>query len=342
MLDHHQIAAATRIGMLTRERDTASACAQALLELGRALPLDSATLLEMDPLTGTYVQIAGIGYDAEVSEALAAEFVSTPWYKTVLRSEIPPSISEDAEDPGERYRDGWFYAERMRPAGVRDAVTGALRHHGRVVGLITLSTADPDAYDIGTRRLLASLLPALGVLADPTAHAGDLHDLPADGGASLVVADEALDIPGRLPARVLEDTEFRRLLRAFADSHGARLRLLWPVGQDWYRVTLRRHTLGTAVVRRAVLVHETPVPLPYGLSPRELEVLTRAATGQTNQAIAQALYLSPRTVHTHVEHLLRKTGAASRAQATALAVRDGLLRPTAEDIERFVERPPGG
>ena len=338
MLTHHQIAAATRIGMLTRERDTASACAEALHELGRALPLDAATLLEIDPITGTYAQVAGVGYDADVSTALAAEFVATPWYANVLRSEIPPSICEDVEDPGERYRDGWFYAERMRPAGVRDAVTGALRHRGRLVGLITLSTATPDAYDTGTRHLLASLLPALGVLADPTAHAGDLPDLPAEGGASLVVADDTLELPGRDPAAVLQDTEFRRLLRAFADSHGTRLRLLWPVGSDWYRVTLRRHTLGSAVVRRAVLVHETPAPLPYGLSPRELEVLTRAATGQTNQAIAQALFLSPRTVHTHVEHLLRKTGAASRAEATALAVRDGLLRPTADDVERFVER----
>ncbi|MBZ3905638.1 MULTISPECIES: helix-turn-helix transcriptional regulator [Streptomyces] len=341
MLTHHQMAAAARIGMLTRERDTVSACAEALHELGRALPLDAATLLEIDPITGTYVQVAGVGYDADVSAALAAEFVSTPWYANVLRSEIPPSICEDVEDPGERYRDGWFYAERMRPAGVRDAVTGALRHHGRLVGLITLSTATPDAYDTDTRRLLASLLPALGVLADPTAHAGALPDLPAEGGASLVVADDTLELPGRAPAAVLRDPEFRCLLHAFADSHGTRLRLLWPVGPDWYRVTVRRHTLGTAVVRRAVLVHETPAPLPYGLSPRELEVLTRAATGQTNQAIAQALFLSPRTVHTHVEHLLRKTGAASRAEATALAVRDGLLRPTAADVERFVERAPG-
>ncbi|WP_200304845.1 helix-turn-helix transcriptional regulator [Streptomyces adelaidensis] len=364
MLTHHQIAAATRIGMLTRERDTAAACAEALRELGRALPLDAATLLEIDPVTGSHVQIAGVGYDADVSEALAAEFVATPWYANVLRSDLPPSISEDGEDsedsedggdggdggdgeavgdPGERYRDGWFYAERIRPAGVRDAVTGALRHHGRLVGLITLSTATPGAYDTGTRHLLASLLPALGVLAlgvlaDPTAHAGHLHDLPAGGGASLVVADETLRLPGRDPAGVLQDPEFRPLLCAFADSHGTRLRLLWPVGPDWYRVTLRRHTLGTAVFRRAVLVHEAPTPLPHGLSPRELEVLTRAATGRTNQAIAQALFLSPRTVHTHVEHLLRKTGAASRAEATALAVRDGLLRPTAVDVERFVER----
>lgn len=78
--------------------------------------------------------------------------------------------------------------------------------------------------------------------------------------------------------------------------------------------------------------------MPYGLSPRELEVLTRAATGETDRAIAQALFLSPRTVHTHVEHLLRNTGAASRAEATALAVRDGLLLPMSEHLAFFVER----
>ena len=88
-------------------------------------------------------------------------------------------------------------------------------------------------------------------------------------------------------------------------------------------------------------MHQEPTELPYRLSPRELEVLTRAALGQTNQAIAQALFLSPRTVHSHIEHLLRKTGAASRAEATALAVRDGLLRPAADDLTRFVERAPG-
>ncbi|WP_128374517.1 helix-turn-helix transcriptional regulator [Streptomyces cavernae] len=222
-------------------------------------------------------------------------------------------------------------------------MTGALRHYGRLVGLIHLSTHSAGAYDTETRRLLASLLPALGALADPTAHTGYLHNLPPGGAAGLVAGDGTgpIDLPGRDPAAVLRDPDFLRLARAFADSRGIRLRLLWPVGRDWYRVALRRHTLGGSLVRQAVLVHETPTELPYGLSPRELEVLTRAALGQTNQAIAQALFLSPRTVHSHIEHLLRKTGAASRAEATALAVRDGLLRPAPDDLERFVERVPG-
>ncbi|WP_371664336.1 LuxR C-terminal-related transcriptional regulator [Streptomyces sp. NBC_00280] len=340
MLSHHQIAAATRIGMLTRERDTVSACSQALEELGRALPLDVATLLSIDPLTGEHVQVAGIGYTAENSQAMAAEFVDTPWYRNVVRQDVPPSISEDADDPGQRFRHGWFYAERVRPAGLRDAMTGALRHDGRLVGLINLSTRDADAYDTEARRLLASVIPALGALVDPTAHTGDLHGLPAEGAASLVAEGGSVDLPGRERARVAADEEFRPLLRAFAGTGGRRLRLLWPLGGTWYRVSLHRHTMAPGLTGQAeaVLIHETPTELPYGLSPRELEVLTRAATGQTNQAIAQALFLSPRTVHSHIEHLLRKTGAASRAEATALAVRDGLLRPAPDHLDHFVER----
>ncbi|MDX3456418.1 LuxR C-terminal-related transcriptional regulator [Streptomyces sp. ME02-8801-2C] len=340
MLSHHQIAAATRIGMLTRERDTVSACAQALAELCHALPLDMATLLSIDPLTGEHVQVAGIGYTAENSQAMAAEFVDTPWYRNVVRQDVPPSISEDADDPGQRFRHGWFYAERVRPAGLRDAMTGALRHDGRLVGLINLSTRTPDAYDTEARHLLASVIPALGALVDPTAHTGDLHGLPSEGAASLVAEGGIVGLPGRERARVAADEEFHPLLRAFAETGGRRLRLLWPLDGTWYRVSLHRHTTAPGLTgpASAVLVHETPTELPYGLSPRELEVLTRAAIGQTNQAIAQALFLSPRTVHSHIEHLLRKTGAASRAEATALAVRDGLLRPTPDHLGRFVER----
>ncbi|MFJ4974761.1 response regulator transcription factor [Streptomyces coeruleorubidus] len=340
MPSHHQIAAAARIGMLTRERDTTSASAQALRELARALPLDAATLLTIDPLTGSHVQVASIGYTAAASQALAGEFVATPWYRNVVRLELPPSISEDAQDAGPRFRHGWFYAERVRPAGFRDGVTGALRHRGRLVGLVHLSTESADAYDTDARRLLASVMPALAALADPLAHAGDLHGLAMEDAASLVTGDGGvIDLPGRDRPRVLrEEGGFHALLDAFTGTGGRRLRLLWPAGGGWQRVVLHRHPAGPGLTSDPVLVHETPTELPYGLSPRELEVLTRAATGQTNQAIAQALFLSPRTVHSHVEHLLRKTGCASRAQATALAVRDGLLRPDPDHLARFVER----
>ncbi|WP_416974836.1 response regulator transcription factor [Streptomyces sp. 4F14] len=341
MLSHRQIAAATRIGMLTRESDSGAACEQALRELAHALPLDAATLLTIDPLARTHVQVAGIGYTAENSRRLAAEFVTTPWYRNVVVRELPPSISEDTEDPvelGPRFRQGWFYAERVRPAGFRDGITGALRHRDRLVGLVHLSTENAGAYGLEARRLLASVLPALAALADPVARAGEAHHLPESDSANLVTPDGVIDLPGRDRVRALEDPRFHDLLRVFAGSGGRRLRLLWPADGTWCRVTLHRHRPDTGLVAGTVLVHEAPTAMPYGLSARELEVLTRAATGQTNQAIAQALFLSPRTVHSHIEHLLRKTGAASRAEATALAVRDGLLRPGPEQAAFFVER----
>lgn len=57
---------------------------------------------------------------------------------------------------------------------------------------------------------------------------------------------------------------------------------------------------------------------PETLTPRERDVLGRIADGLTNREIALALGVSAATVRTHVEHLLAKLGATSRAQAVSL------------------------
>ncbi|MFJ1876869.1 helix-turn-helix transcriptional regulator [Streptomyces chartreusis] len=340
MLMHQLVAAATRIGMLTREHDTGAACTQALYELQHAVPYDAVTLLGIDPISGAHLQVAGVGYTDASSQKLCAEFVATPWYDNVVRQRLPLSMSGEPEDLKQAFRNGWFYADRVRPMGFHDGMTGVLRHEGRIVGLIHLSTELPDVYDADARCMLASVLPALGTLVRPTMHASDLCDIPAEASASLVTTEGIINLPGRQPARVLMDEGFRQLIEAFVSSGGLRLRMLWPFGRGWCRVALRKCTTGPAAIRQAVLVSETVVELPFGLTPRELEVLTRASLGQTNHAIARALALSPRTVHSHIDHLLRKTGCGSRAEATALAVRDGILKPSPSELGQFVERGP--
>jgi DNA-binding NarL/FixJ family response regulator len=62
------------------------------------------------------------------------------------------------------------------------------------------------------------------------------------------------------------------------------------------------------------------------LSPREREVLALVAEGRSNKAIAEALFVSPNTVKTHVASLLTKLRADTRAQLAAIAVRQ--LEPT--------------
>jgi DNA-binding NarL/FixJ family response regulator len=49
------------------------------------------------------------------------------------------------------------------------------------------------------------------------------------------------------------------------------------------------------------------------------------AAGQTDREIAAALFVSPRTVQSHVANVFGKLGVGSRAEAAVIAVRMGLV-----------------
>ncbi|WP_243772304.1 response regulator transcription factor [Actinomadura barringtoniae] len=51
---------------------------------------------------------------------------------------------------------------------------------------------------------------------------------------------------------------------------------------------------------------------PFGLSGRETEVAQLVADGFTNQQIAESLFLSVRTIETHLSRIFAKLGATSR------------------------------
>lgn len=65
--------------------------------------------------------------------------------------------------------------------------------------------------------------------------------------------------------------------------------------------------------------------LDYALTPREAEILRLLATGMTDPDIANALFLSVRTVEHHVAHVYRKLGVRTRAAATSTAIAAGLV-----------------
>lgn len=64
---------------------------------------------------------------------------------------------------------------------------------------------------------------------------------------------------------------------------------------------------------------------PALLTPREVEVLRLMATGTTNRAIGQALYIGDETVKSHVTRILRKLDAITRTEAVARARELGLI-----------------
>ena len=75
-----------------------------------------------------------------------------------------------------------------------------------------------------------------------------------------------------------------------------------------------------------------PMPEPSArllFTPRELEVLAAIGDGLSNKMIARRLEISPHTVKFHVESLLKKLGARTRAEAVAKA-REHRLSNTVE------------
>jgi DNA-binding NarL/FixJ family response regulator len=65
-----------------------------------------------------------------------------------------------------------------------------------------------------------------------------------------------------------------------------------------------------------------PAPAdPFGLTPREREVLALVSTGRTNRQIADELFISESTAGVHVSNILGKLGVATRTEAAAIAVR---------------------
>jgi two-component system nitrate/nitrite response regulator NarL len=71
------------------------------------------------------------------------------------------------------------------------------------------------------------------------------------------------------------------------------------------------------------------------LSPREREILGLLSRGLAQEEIAKSLVVSPKTVGTHIQHILSKLGVHSRAQAVAEAYRLGLVSPDFTAHELF-------
>jgi DNA-binding NarL/FixJ family response regulator len=202
--------------------------------------------------------------------------------------------------------------------------------------MIRLLVADDHPVVLtGIEGMLASQ-PDLSVVA--TASSGDqaidlarrhlpdvaLLDLRMPGGGGLAVINALR--ADRLPTRVLVLTTYD----AEADivpalEAGARGYLLKDVPRADLFEAVRAVARGERVLSPAIRARLSARSCGIELSARELEVLGRVKDGESNRAIARALFISEATVKTHLIHVFEKLGVNDRTLAVTRAIALGIL-----------------
>ena len=156
---------------------------------------------------------------------------------------------------------------------------------------------------------------------------------------ALVIIEALLPgVPGYEVCRELKD-EFGETLPIIFVSRdrtepGDRVAGLLVGGNDYLVKPLDPNEL-LARVRRLLSAVAAGGRSAHNLTPRELDVLSLLVEGLDQPDIAERLFITPKTVGKHIEHILAKLGVHSRAQAVAVAVRDELIETHrgAPDVE---------
>jgi NarL family two-component system response regulator LiaR len=106
---------------------------------------------------------------------------------------------------------------------------------------------------------------------------------------------------------LLKDVSAHELARAIREAHAG------------------RPTLAPEAAQALIQARREPPKIGFDLTQREREVLALLVEGLNNPEIAERLVVSRSTIKFHVSSILSKLGVASRTEAVAVAVKEGLL-----------------
>jgi DNA-binding NarL/FixJ family response regulator len=202
-------------------------------------------------------------------------------------------------DDNPEFREGLHGLLAAQPdlAVVGEAASGAaaLTLAARTLpDVVLMDLQMPDLNGIEATRQLTATSPHIGVLVVTMFEDDDSVFAAMRAGARGYL------LKGSRKAETL------RAIRAVAD------------GEAIFSPAIARRLMGFFAATR-------PVPLPFPeLTEREREVLTLIAQGRDNQAIADTLFLSLKTVRNHVSNIFAKLQVADRTQAAVRAREAGL------------------
>jgi DNA-binding CsgD family transcriptional regulator len=174
------------------------------------------------------------------------------------------------------------------------------------------ATLETLARDLRTDYLVAAAASASGAVATASGHAEAAMRM-------LRAAWSAWQRLGLVYHSSLTRIRIGEATRALGDEEGAQLEF------DAARSVLDALGAVPDLARLERLARPGRSGPASALTPRELDVLRCIAQGMSNRSIANRLFVSERTVATHVAHILAKLDLANRAAATAFAFSTGLV-----------------
>lgn len=309
--------------------------AQAMLdELHHHIPFDGAWMALAEPDGAGYTSLASTHLDGPSLRYLSGPQMAHDIELTGADRDRPPTSLSDLPSSA---RDLRTWAECLVPAGFHEALSVALfEAGGRHVGFMTVLFHRADPPDRALRRRFARLVPRVAAGIDPlrSIAASAVFVDGAIAGAVLLPDHGVARLPGLSDDPLLAPgSDLVGTARDALEDGGNYASFLWPRGarqapDEYVRVTVLACESDLDAVACGVVVLSRARDL-RGLTPRELEVLGHVIEGCANHEIARALVVSPRTIAAHIEHILFKLDATSRALAAVRAERAGLYIPVA-------------
>jgi DNA-binding NarL/FixJ family response regulator len=206
------------------------------------------------------------------------------------------------------------------------------------VAFKTILVIDDDA---SLRALVSALLTASGYRAIEAERGEDALERMREERPDLALLDVSLpgmsgydvlrelraDFGDRLPIVILSGTRTETYDRVAGLRLGADDYVVKPFAPDELLARVDRLLDWAARDPDPGVVK----PAPFNLTRRELEVLRLLAGGATTRAIAGELFVSEKTVASHIQHILVKLDVHTQAQAVGAAFRHGLIEPRGGD-----------
>ncbi|MEV5646721.1 helix-turn-helix transcriptional regulator [Nocardia sp. NPDC052254] len=314
---------------LTAETDIAATAHEVLDAVDAAIPSAASALCLWDPLRQRHVTLANHDYPEHVLDHLNTWFIDRdPLFEAMKRTGSGALRWCDFPE----YRTSYSVTEIFRPAGFDEGLSGRLVTSAGVYAGTIHVNSDSRAYPRDSDvALIDSFRAEVARLLDISARPALVAGFLAPGATSWLVDRHGHRQPLFPDAAGYSTSELvlvEQISAAVARTWPIRpveRMLRWQHDSTWHLVRVIPAPPRYRGAAPAAIVAVHTEPLPFGLTPRELDVLTLLTHGLTSAQIADRLVISERTAAHHVEHAMAKLGVTNRIACASMAVRFGLV-----------------